>query len=1388
MDFRLLGPVELWVGDRRVDLGTSKQRCVLAALLLGAGSAQPIESLIDRVWGEAPPTQVRTALYSYISRARRALRDASSELTIAQEPGGYLLDLPRDLVDVHRFETLCGKGFRVTEPDERVAMLDRALGLWRGQPLQDLSGRWVDEVRQRLGRERVRVCAEWASVMLELGRHSEAGDRLERALLDHPLAEPLVGQLMVSLHLQGRQAEALDCFAGLRARLADELGVEPGPAIGDLHLRILRGQPVGTRTEPPITPVARTAPDEAPPRRPPVRAVAVEAPYLGLETFQQADAARFFGRQSMVEEMLARLADRRFLAVFGPSGSGKSSLLRAGLLPALADWDTVLCTPGEHPLAALSAKLVAAGVLPSSVLGELTVDPACLSVLLRYRGGEQRRMPVVLVVDQFEEVFSLCRDEHERSQFVEALVSLADTPSTPARVVIGIRADFYPACAEFPALVALLRDQQLLVGPMAEAELREVITGPAALAGLTAEPALVDAALADVLGEPGALPMLSHALRETWLRREDDRLTVGAYWAAGGVRAAVAQTADEIYQGFDTRQAALAREIFLRLTAPGEGAADTRRRPRREELLDMTDADEVTAVLATLAEARLITVDEGTVTVAHESLIRGWPKLRGWLDEDREYLRARQRLTDAAQEWAQHGRDEDLVYSASRLAAWRERDPGKLTDLERDFLAAGERRTLRAQLTRRRRVQATLIGLSAALVALLVLSGVAVVQADRAREERDRALSGSLVADARNQLPLDPELALLLARRAYETTQDGQTESALTQAVVSSRVRAAFTGHEGPVTSTTFSPDGKRLVSGGADDTVRSWPLDGSPPAVILRSRNEIVDLACSEDGTGIAAADAGGAVWLGARALGQVRPGVLAVAIDADKRVLAAARDGSLWTFTVDGRSTSVPGLGRALTVAAFSPDRRRVAGASPDGRVWRWDQGTGAVIPLRGPDVEVTSLAVGPDGATVAGGRADGREEVWRDGRPPLVLYPNRDRIQALAFSHDGKALLSGGRDRTSHYWQLTARRDFIAFRGQGGPIRDVALSRDDELVATAAADGTVRLWEPAPRPEHRVLEGHTGSVLDVMFSEDGTKVVSGGTDGTVVVAASDGTGKPVVLRGHHGPVDGVAFSNDSRFVASAGDDGQFRVWPSGGGDAIATYTGQGVAWAVAFSPDGHFLAGASEDGAVRRWRLGSDAPPEVLRDGQAPVHDVVFSRDGWLVAAVDNGTVRLWPPSGRPTTLRGADGMRSVAITHDGQYVAGAGNDGAVRVWRRSDGALLATLVGHYGLVFSLSFNGDGAYLASVGNDKKVRVWNWARWRDPVVFDDYNTTVQSVAFGQGDRIAVGRGDTNSTVDVWRCRFCLPAERFGELADLARARSTRELTAAERDRYLGP
>ncbi|MDH4136203.1 MAG: TIR domain-containing protein [Anaerolineae bacterium] len=434
-------------------------------------------------------------------------------------------------------------------------------------------------------------------------------------------------------------------------------------------------------------------------------------PYRGLQVFEEEHAPFFFGREAATEWLVNDLRRSRFLAVISPSGSGKSSLVRAGLVPALRRgdlpgseaWPLCVFRPGHRPLESLAVALIR--------LVGLSDDPTALSRLMDALAADQRQLhlttrlaladapadrTIALVVDQFEELFTLCRDEEQREPFIDNLLCASAIEGGRAVVVLTMRADFYGKCATYPDLAARITDHQMLVSPMVEEELRQAIERPAQLVGLEFEGGLVEALLRDVQAEPGALPLLQHALLELWERRERHRLTFAAYREIGGIQGAIAHRAEAIYADFDAVQQAITRRIMLRLVAPGEGTEDTRRRAQKSELLPTGEQAEATeAVIQTLADARLVTTardmatGEEQVDVSHEALIRGWPRLREWIDEDRAELRTHRRLTEAANEWSSKDQDESYLYRGARLAEaedWAETHADDLNPLERKFL------------------------------------------------------------------------------------------------------------------------------------------------------------------------------------------------------------------------------------------------------------------------------------------------------------------------------------------------------------------------------------------------------------------------------------------------------------------------------------------------------------------------------------------------------------------------------------------------------------------------------------------------------------------------------------------------------------------------------
>jgi hypothetical protein len=496
-------------------------------------------------------------------------------------------------------------------------------------------------------------------------------------------------------------------------------------------------------------------------------------PYKGLEAFQAEDAEWFFGREKLIAELAVRLSESRFLAVIGPSGSGKSSVLRAGLVPAVwtgkvpgqSVWTTIVLTPGARPLEELAARVSAeCGVAAGMLLDDWRIDPSRVGLAVRQvltRAPTGARL--LLLVDQFEEIFTDCSHEEQRRAFIRAVAGVA-SDVTQASVVLGIRADFYAHCAAYPELATLLQDRQVMVGPMSTDEFKEAITAPAAQAGLVLEPGLTETVLGDLAEEPGSLPLLSHALFATWQRRRGRRLTLAGYQAAGGVRQGIAHTAETVFNHLEPVQQEITKDVFLRLTALGEGTEDTRRRVRRDELLAGRDAQAVQLVLERLAEARLLTLGEDTVEVAHEALVRQWPTLRRWLTEDREGLRIHRRLTEAATHWQALGHDPGALYRGGLLVAARElarERETRLNDLERAFLVASGEREHDEFVTARRRSR-RLAALGTILVSLsMILVGVSVLLAEERRVAR-RDLGGP-VSISTSVISLAADLVIFLA-------------------------------------------------------------------------------------------------------------------------------------------------------------------------------------------------------------------------------------------------------------------------------------------------------------------------------------------------------------------------------------------------------------------------------------------------------------------------------------------------------------------------------------------------------------------------------------------------------------------------------------------------
>lgn len=1154
-------------------------------------------------------------------------------------------------------------------------------------------------------------------------------------------------------------------------------------------------------------------------------------PYRGLSAFTAQDADRFFGREqataALVERVFSRVGEGPLMLV-APSGAGKSSLLSAGLIPALrrpggfpmpgADrWPVVSLTPTAHPLNELLERTSKAlgGELGLSA-DDLTDRPGLLLAAVRTGAdgtpaGRRRPPPSrpVLLVDQFEELFTLCSDETERRAFARVLCTLA-SPSAgpdhdPAVVVLGVRGDFSGRCLELPELAPAFSSGLHVLRPMSVTELRESVTRPAELAGVTLEPGLVPLLLRDagLTGEPGAesvpsgaLPLVSHALLATWQQREGAMLTVAGYERTGGIQGAVARTAEDAFAQLYPAEQKTIRRILSRLVHVSDGTVATRRRVSRTALMaERADEDGAALALDVFVKARLVTVDSDTVEITHEALLHAWPRLREWIRADRAGLLIHQQLSHAAAEWEREGRDPSALYRGTRLdtvSSWADEldGSGRLGPGEAAFLRASraEEQAQRRQVRRQARLRQALVA------TLVVLLGLALAAGGLAYEQRAGALaqervarSHALAVQSTSLAGGRPEASMLLAEQAYRADPTAEARGALlsTQAQPFS---ARLGGHRGPVNAVAFAPDGRLLATGSSDGTVRLRRLSDRRTVATLGVPGRVRSVAFSPDGRTLAATASDGPV--------------------------------RLWSTAAHRVIAVLPADTAGARAVAFDPRGRTLAVAAPDGAVQLWDT-AGAprrVARLTGHSGRVDALAYAPNGRMLASAGADRTVRLWDTvrARPLAVLRGHTDELLGVAFAPDGRGLASGGVDRTVRLWDVAGRRTTATLTGHSDDVNAVAYTPDGTTVVSAGGDGTTRLWDVRTGRPVATLAGHTDYVMSVAVDRTGTLLATAGFDQSVVLwdlrgrllaarpsteisrvaysrdgrllatADADHTvrlwdlvrrGEPVTLTGHHEGVLSVAFAPDGATVASAGSDGTVRLWDVAARRGLAVLTGHaGAVFAVAFAPDGRVIASAGADGTVRLWDVAAHRLLAVLTGHTDYANDVVFSPDGRTLASVgDDLTVRLWDvrTHRRLATLTGHTGaVRGVAFSPDGRTLASCGNDGTVRLWNVARRRLEASLTGHTGSVRGLAFSPDGRLLASSGNDRTVRLWDVPGRRLWATLTGHTNAVWGVAFAPDGR-TVASSSNDGTVRLWSLDI---GSRLAEICRLGRGMGPEE------------
>jgi DNA-binding SARP family transcriptional activator len=769
--------------------------------LLSPGQPMPVERILEDLWGEEVPSGGSKTVGFHISKLRDALepdRERGQDGSfIRTTPAGYLLDIAPETIDVRRFESLLEEARAVigVDPGAAAALSRDALGLWRGPALADFAYEEFaqDEIR-RLDELRLHAVETRVDADLALGRHADLIAELNGLVSDHPLRESLRATLMVALYRSGRQADALRVFDDTRRTLGEELGIEPSTALRDLEARILA-------QDPDLDLPVRARPSSAAPR-----SEDIPNPYIGLRPFSEAEAEDFHGREDLTARAVERLMEARFVALVGPSGSGKSSIARAGVLPIVRETHVVArMVPGDRPLEELEiAMLRAFPEAPASASGILRSDEGGLRRMVQLLEAER---PVLLVVDQFEELWSLA-GEGARAEFIDRLLDALDDDRANIKVLVTLRSDFLGEPLSSPQLAGWIDDGMILVSPMTTAELDAAITRPAERVGVAVEPGLTAAVVADVTDNPGALPLLQYALTEAFDQRETNVLTQNDYRRVGGLRTALTQRAELVYDALEAGQLEICRQLFLRLVTPGEGTGDTRRRLPVEGLADLQRDVEV--VLDAFGEARLLTFDhdaatgEATVEVAHEAILTEWDQLRTWVTEAREELTARRRLDDLANEWDRSDRGAEFLLTGGQLDRFEEWLPTStitISSLDRELVTASRMRRDETHARTRRRRLAIVLALALAAISTSALSLIA-LGANRDATRNLAVLEATELAKAVVEvLDSDPELAALLSQealvRAYDAGADLESAVIALQLALQG-LHAAFPEEAGP--------------------------------------------------------------------------------------------------------------------------------------------------------------------------------------------------------------------------------------------------------------------------------------------------------------------------------------------------------------------------------------------------------------------------------------------------------------------------------------------------------------------------------------------------------------------------------------------------------------
>lgn len=1145
-------------------------------------------------------------------------------------------------------------------------------------------------------------------------------------------------------------------------------------------------------------------------------------PYQGLFAFQESNAQFFFGREKVTQTLFQAVQQKPLVAVIGASGSGKSSVVFAGLIPLLRqklcgkDRSPYIASfrPGNSPFTSLANGLMQCSPLAQFIAQflpktnrsiteeleqQLRQDPQGLSGLIQKLAQQDAAMQLILIADQFEELYTLCL-EVDRQNFLDMMLQ-AVSCVPPFTLVLTLRADFCGQALAYRPWSDALQEAIQILGPMNHVELQAAITKPAAKMQIKLEDGLIQKLINAMDEQPGRLPLLEFALTQLWSNQQQGLLRHQTYNEIGGVEAALANHAELVYAQLNAKDQLRSQKLFVQLVQPGTGTEDNRRSASKDDV-----RPENWDLVTHLASSRLVVTNrhessgEETVELVHEALIRSWQRLRKWIQLDGEFRLWQEQLRTTKRQWEKNDRDEEMMLRGKALADadyWQQHRCKELSLGEQNFISQSLQLRDHDIKHHKRKQQLTIAGLTSGLAIALILVAVAGWQWRQSHIRESEALSKSSEALFATNKKLEALIEAIRAKRSLQMLGgvDSPTQVAvdlvLKQAAYGLVEYNRLSGQVDAIKGVSFSPNGQMIASIPETGVIKIWHVNGTLQAD-LTGHNDVVNaISFSPNSQKIvsAANDQTIKIWNVNGTLLQTVTGhsaaVNSVVFSPDgQKIASASNDKTIKIWNTSGTLLqTITGHSAAVTSIVFSPDGQKLASASNDKTIKIWNTNGTLLQTITGHSAEVTSVTFNPDGQKLASASNDKTVKLWSvNGNLLQTITGHSAEVTDVSFSPDGKTIASASADKTVKLWRNNGTL-VTTLEGHSDIVWGVDFSPDGQTIASASWDATVRLWH-YKSPLLTILSGHSAGITSVSISPHGQTIASASDDKTIKLWDINDT-LLKTLTGHHGRVYHVTFSPDGQTIASASDDKTIKLWGIDG-TLLKTFSGHSAAvWSVAFSPDGQTIVSASDDKTIKLWNIDGTLL-KTLSGHQGTVFKATYSPDGQKIVSVSNDkTIKYWNLDGvLLKTIQAHNGtIPGVAISPDGQIIASASKDRTIKFWN-PNGHLLKTIQAHNAMVQALAFSPNGKIIASVSADNTVKIWNLdgtllktlKRHGSAVWGVDYSANGQVVASASAD----------NTVILWNLKQLLELDELKYACQQIQDYLLNNTEVPERDRTL--